>query len=87
MEARRRPVTESSPRTSETVEFHAKEIFGLSKARWAMTFEARNWSRLWTTTTSEAKFVRKRASSIAESPPPTTASLLSLKKKPSQVAQ
>lgn len=56
-------------------------------ARSAMTFEARSSSRRWTTVTFEAKFVRKVASSIAESPPPTTASSLSLKKKPSQVAQ
>ena len=34
-----------------------------------------------------AKFVRKVASSIAESPPPMTARRRSLKKKPSQVAQ
>ena len=37
-------------------------------------------------TTSEANFVKKVASSIAESPPPTTSTFLSLKKNPSQVA-
>ena len=52
-----------------------------------MTREARSSSRRCTTTTSEAKFVRNVASSIAESPPPMTASRRSLKKKPSQVAQ
>ena len=31
--------------------------------------------------------VKNKASSIAESPPPTTATVFSLKKKPSQVAQ
>ena len=87
VEVRRRPVTASSPRTSETVAFHSKVIFGLFRARSAMTREARRASRRCTTTTSDAKFVRKVASSIAESPPPMTARRRSLKKKPSQVAQ
>ena len=39
------------------------------------------------TVTLEAKRVRKVASSIAVSPPPTTATSLPRKKKPSQVAQ
>ena len=38
-----------------------------------MIFDARSVSRRWTTVTFDAKRVRKIASSIAESPPPTTA--------------
>ena len=52
-----------------------------------MIFEARNSSRRCTIVTCDAMRARKRASSIAESPPPTTTMCLSLKKKPSQVAQ
>ena len=52
-----------------------------------MIREARNWSRRCTIVTFEAMRARKSASSIAESPPPTTTIGLSLKKKPSQVAQ
>ena len=52
-----------------------------------MIFEARNSSRRWTSVTFEANFVRKFASSIAVSPPPTTATSLPRKKKPSHVAQ
>ena len=52
-----------------------------------MICEARNSSRRWTSVTFVAKRVRKFASSIAVSPPPTTTSSLSLKKAPSQVAQ
>ncbi len=51
-----------------------------------MIFDARSWSRRWMTVTDRANFVRKIASSIAESPPPTTAMSCSRKKKPSQVA-
>ena len=56
-------------------------------ARSAMIFEARSWSRRCTIVTLDAMRARKSASSIAESPPPTTTIGLSLKKKPSQVAQ
>src|SRR5690606_39374613 len=52
-----------------------------------MIFEARSSSRRCTNTTSDANFVRKFASSIAESPPPTTMIFLPRKKKPSHVAQ
>ncbi len=52
-----------------------------------MIFEARSSSRRWMTVTLLANFVRKIASSIAESPPPTTAMCWSRKKNPSQVAQ
>ena len=64
-----------------------KVIFGLARARSCMIFEARKWSRRCTTVTLVAKRVRKIASSIAVSPPPTITSSLPLKKKPSQVAQ
>ena len=51
-----------------------------------MIFDARSVSRRWTIVTLLANFVRKVASSMAESPPPTTTSSWPLKKKPSQVA-
>ena len=75
------------PIISSTVELYLNDIFRLDIALSTMIFDARNSSRRWTTTTSDANFVRKVASSIAESPPPTTKTFLSLKKKPSQVAQ
>ena len=56
-------------------------------ARSSMIFEARKASRRCSSVTLEAKRVRNIASSIAESPPPTTAISLSRKKNPSQVAQ
>ena len=52
-----------------------------------MIFDARKVSRRWTTVTLLANFVRNTASSIAESPPPTTAISCPRKKYPSQVAQ
>ena len=52
-----------------------------------MIFDARNSSRRCTIVTFVANLVRKFASSIAVSPPPTTMTSLPLKKKPSQVAQ
>ena len=52
-----------------------------------MIGDARNWSRRCTMVTCDAMRARKSASSIAESPPPTTTIGLSRKKKPSQVAQ
>ena len=52
-----------------------------------MIFDARSESRRWMIVTLLANFVRKIASSIAESPPPTTAISWPRKKKPSQVAQ
>ena len=51
-----------------------------------MILLARSSSRRWTIVTERANLVRKVASSIAESPPPTTAMSWSRKKKPSQVA-
>ena len=52
-----------------------------------MIFDARSSSRRCTSVTLVANFVRKIASSIAESPPPTTAMGFSRKKNPSHVAQ
>jgi hypothetical protein len=52
-----------------------------------MIFDARSSSRRCTTVTLRANLVRNKASSTAESPPPTTAMSWSRKKKPSQVAQ
>ena len=51
-----------------------------------MILDARSSSRRCTIVTDRANRVRKVASSMAESPPPTTAMSCSLKKKPSQVA-
>ncbi len=72
---------------SSTVESRTNVIFGLLLARSTMILDALNSSRRWMRKTSEANFVRKSASSIAVSPPPTTATFFSLKKNPSQVAQ
>src|SRR5215207_6072284 len=83
----RMPSTPSSPRMSWTTLSVRKVILGLLRARSSMILEARNWSRRWIRMTSEANLERNVASSIAVSPPPTTATFLSLKKKPSQVAQ
>jgi hypothetical protein len=62
----------SSPRISSTVEFHSTLIFGLFSARSCITLLALNESRRCTIVTVSANRVRKVASSIAESPPPTT---------------
>ena len=62
-------------------------MFGWARARSSMIFEARNSSRRWTSVTLAANLDRKIASSIAESPPPTTIVWLSRKKAASQVAQ
>ena len=58
----------------------------MAKARSCMILLARSSSRRWMIVTVRANFVRKVASSIAESPPPTTAMSWSRKKNPSQVA-
>ncbi len=62
-------------------------IFGLDSARCAMILLARNSSRRWMMVTASPNRVRNVASSIAESPPPTTTMCWPRKKKPSQVAQ
>ena len=82
-----RPVTLFSPRTSTGAALVTNRIFAFALARSSMMRDARNSSRRCTTVTLRAKRVRKVASSIAESPPPTTTMSWSLKKKPSQVAQ
>ncbi len=69
------------------VVFQMKSIFGLSIARCCMIFDALSSCRRWTTVILRANLARKLASSIAVSPPPTTRTSFSLKKKPSQVAQ
>ena len=85
---RRRPVTPlSSPSTSSTTLFQRTVILGFPSARSAMTFEARKASRRWTIVTVRQSRERKRASSMAVSPPPTTATSWLRKKAPSQVAQ
>src|SRR5215210_2642394 len=83
----RSPSTEVSPRISSTTVSVRKVILGFLWALSSMILDARNCSRRWIRRTSPAYLVRKSASSIAVSPPPTTATLFSLKKKPSQVAQ
>ncbi len=83
----RSAVTAVSPRTSVTAVCVWIRIFGLARTRSIMIVDARNVSlrcRRWTV---EAKRVRKRASSIAVSPPPTIATSSLRKKAPSQVAQ
>ena len=66
--------------------FQRNSIFGSAKARSCITLDARSVSPRWITYTLSANRVRKVASSIAESPPPTTAIVFWRKKKPSQVA-
>ncbi|CPU62860.1 Uncharacterised protein [Mycobacteroides abscessus] len=80
------PSTFLSPSIPATSLFQANSIFGSLSARSAMIFDARSSSRRCTSVTFSAKRVRNVASSIAESPPPTTAMCWSRKKKPSHVA-
>ena len=75
------------PRMAVATVFIFTVILGLFSTRSTMILEARNWSRRCNTVTEEPKRVRNSASSSALSPPPTTTMGLSLKKKPSQVAQ
>ena len=83
------PVTTpfSTSRISSTTVSSSKAILGLARAFSCMIFDARNAPRRCTMVTSDANFVRNVASSIAESPPPTTTIGLPRKKKPSHVAQ
>ena len=83
----RTPATSSSPKTSSTALSQMNRIFGLEEARSCMVLLALRESRRWITVTSEANLVRNVLSSMAVSPPPTTATFLFLKKKASQVAQ
>ena len=82
----RTPLTAPSPRISVTTESQRKSILGFLKARSCMILDARSSLRRWITVTDEANLVRNSASSMAESPPPTTPMGRSRKKKPSQVA-
>src|SRR5437660_11561949 len=79
------PLSGSS--TSSTALSQMNSILGFLSARSCMILEARRASRRWTTCTCRPSRERYRASSMAESPPPTTMMFWSLKKKPSQVAQ
>jgi len=74
------PDTEFSPSTSSTSVLVSQRILSLFLARSSMILEARNSSRRWTMVTVFPNLVRKVASSIAESPPPTTAMSLPRKK-------
>jgi len=76
----------ATPRISVTSLLHRNLILGLANARSCMILEARSESRRWITVTVRPNRVRKVASSMAESPPPTTAMSWSRKKNPSQVA-
>ena len=80
------PDTLVSPWTSTTWLCQTNSIFGLSWARCCITLEARSSPLRWMRKTLSANRVRNRASSTAESPPPTTAISWPRKKKPSQVA-
>ena len=62
-------------------------MLSLSRARCSMIFDARNSSRRWTIVSLPANLEMKIASSIAESPPPITATFWPLKKAPSQTPQ
>ena len=81
------PTLPSASTTESTTVSVRNSIFSLSRARSSMILEARKFSERWIRVTLEPNLVRKVASSMAESPPPTTAMCWSLKKKPSQVAQ
>ncbi len=72
----------SAPLTAATVLFHANRSFGLARARSAMIRLARSSSRRWMTVTVSANFVRNRASSMAESPPPDDRDVLSAEEEP-----
>src|SRR5204863_282505 len=60
------------PRIFSTTVSQSQAILGFLNARSCMIFEARRAPRRWTTVTLEANLVRKVASSMAVSPPPTT---------------
>src|SRR3989304_5007884 len=75
------------PLTSLTSEFQITFNLGSDETFCCIASEALNASLLWIIVTSVAYFARVRASSMAESPPPTTATFLSLKNGASQGAQ
>ena len=75
-----------SPTTSSTTLSHIISIFSLDISFFCNSFSALKEFLLCISFTFEANLVRKIASSTAALPPPTTATSLSLKKKPSHVA-
>src|SRR4028119_2345719 len=78
----RTPSTVVSPRISSTVVSVRKVIFSFFSALSSMILDALNSSRRCMRKTSSANLASTPASSIAVSPPPTTATLFPLKKKP-----
>src|SRR6202521_733825 len=87
-----RSVTFSTPpfatsEISSTTTGVTSRILSLARARSTMIFDARNSGRRCNTFTRLANLERKFASSIAVSPPPTTAISFPRKKYPSHVAQ
>src|SRR4028119_1774323 len=83
---RRTPSTVVSPRISSTVVLVRKVIFSFFLALSSMILDALNSSRRWMRKTSSANLASTLASSIAVSPPPTTATFFPLKKNASHVA-
>jgi len=79
--------TRPSPDIAPTVVFRAISTFLSAIALSCIILLARSSPRLCTRRTLLANFVRNVASSIAESPPPTTTISLPLKNGPSHVAQ
>ena len=61
------------PEKDATVAFQRTSIFGCSRTRVAIALDARNASRRWTTVTFADVRASTRASSMAVSPPPITA--------------
>ena len=80
-------MTLPSPSTSSTTVERTSSILSFAFTRSTMICDALNSSRRWTRLTLLAKRAMKLASSIAESPPPTTVTTLSRKNEASQVAQ
>src|SRR5680860_9928 len=79
--------TLSCPLIPRRLEVQSISIEGSASTRLRYTWSARSSSLRWTMNTFWANRVRYRASSTAELPPPTTATVLSLKNAPSHVAQ
>ena len=66
------------PRTFSITLSSSHATFGLAFARVCMALLARSSARRWTIVTFEANLLRKDASSMAVSPPPTTRTSLPL---------
>ena len=80
------PDTVPSPKTSSTTVSQMTSIFGSASTRLTSSCCARSSLRLWNSRTRSAYCARTRASSAAESPPPTTPTTSPLYSGPSQVA-